>query len=157
MKIYTLKREQLIRRPLEEVFNFFEKPENLARITPPWLGFRIVTRSPITMKLGAEFEYTVRVMGIRMRWKSLISEYEPPFRFVDEQIIGPYAFWHHAHTFMQVDNGTLVGDEVRYAMPFEMIGSMVQRLVVRRQLEGIFSYRERVINAVFEGKGAFGS
>jgi hypothetical protein len=150
MKIYTLKREQLVPRPLDEVFEFFEKPENLARITPPWMDFRILTPSPIVMEQGAEFEYTVRVMGIRMRWKSLIGDYQPPFRFVDEQIRGPYAYWHHTHTFAEVDAGTSVGDEVRYALPAGMIGTLAQHLFVRRQLDEIFSYRSRVINELFK-------
>jgi ligand-binding SRPBCC domain-containing protein len=149
MKVYTLKKEQLVLRPLVEVFAFFERPENLARITPPWLGFRILTPSPIVMERGAKFEYTVRVMGIRVGWESLISDYQPPHRFVDEQTKGPYAYWHHTHTFSQVDGGTLVGDEVRYAMPFGIFGTLAWRLAVRRQLEDIFSYRARVIGAMF--------
>jgi ligand-binding SRPBCC domain-containing protein len=149
MKVYTLKKEQIVPRPLDEVFAFFERPENLARITPPWLGFRILTPSPIVMERGAKFEYTVRVMGIRVGWKSLISDYQPPHRFVDEQTKGPYVYWHHTHTFLQVDGGTLIGDEVRYAMPFGIIGTLAGRLAVRRQLEEIFSYRAQVIHAMF--------
>lgn len=149
MKIHTLTREQLVRRPLAEVFAFFETPENLARITPPWLKFRIVSPSPILMKEGVQLQYTVRMMGVRMRWTSLISEYDPPRRFVDEQIRGPYAYWHHTHTFSEVKGGTLVGDEVRYAMPLGMIGDVVQRLSVQRQLEDIFSYRARAIDEMF--------
>ena len=148
MKVYTLKKDQTVPRPLDEVFAFFERPENLARITPPWLGFRILTPSPIVMKRGAKFEYTVRVMGVRVGWESLISDYQPPHRFVDEQTRGPYAYWHHTHTFLQVDDGTLVGDEVRYAMPFGVIGTLAQRFAVRRQLEEIFSYRATVIGAM---------
>jgi ligand-binding SRPBCC domain-containing protein len=149
MKIYQLQKEQLVERPLAEVFSFFERPENLASITPPSLGFRIVTPPPILMKEGAVFEYIVRVMGIQMRWKSLISEYKPPFRFVDEQVKGPYTFWHHTHTFTEVDGGTLIGDEVRYAMPFGIIGRLAQRLAVSRQLEDIFSHRSRVMCTMF--------
>lgn len=148
MKVYTLKKEQIVPRPLGEVFAFFERPENLARITPPWLGFRILTPSPIVMKRGAKFEYTVRVMGVRVGWESLISDYQPPHRFVDEQTRGPYAYWHHTHTFLQVDGGTLVGDEVCYAMPFGVIGTLAQRFAVRRQLEEIFFYRATVIGAM---------
>lgn len=149
MKIHMLKKEQFVAHPLPEVFAFFEKPENLARITPPWLEFRILTPSPILMKEGARFEYTVRVMGIRMKWISLINDYQPPFRFVDEQVKGPYAYWHHTHTFAEAKGGTLVGDEVRYALPFGMIGTVVQRLAVRKQLEEIFSYRSEVISKTF--------
>jgi len=153
MRIYTLRREQRVPRPLNEVFAFFEKPENLARITPPWLGFQILTPSPIVMEGGAEFEYSIRVMGVRMRWKSLISDYQSPFRFVDEQVKGPYVYWHHTHTFSKVDGGTLVGDEVRYALPFGVIGRMARTFVVGWQLENIFTYRSRVINEIFSQGG----
>lgn len=154
MRIHTLHKEQFICRPLTEVFSFFEEPENLARITPPWLGFRIITPSPISMCKGTTIEYSIRVMGMRVTWKSLISEYEPPLRFVDEQVAGPYAFWYHTHTFVAVDGGTLVTDDVRYALPFGLLGSVVQRLVVRRQLENIFSYRAGVIEEIL-GEGGF--
>lgn len=149
MKIFRLHKEQFVRRPLAEVFSFFERPENLAAITPPSMGFRIVTPPPILMKEGAVFEYSVRVMGIRMRWKSLISEYKPPFRFIDEQVKGPYTLWHHTHTFTEVHGGTLIGDEVRYAMPFGIVGRVAQRLAVSRQLEDIFSHRSQVMCTMF--------
>jgi ligand-binding SRPBCC domain-containing protein len=154
MKIYTLRKEQRVPLPLDKVFAFFEKPENLATITPPWLGFRTLTPSPIVMKRGAEFEYRIRVMGVRMRWRSLISDYQPPVRFVDEQVKGPYAYWHHTHTFSEAGNGTLVGDEVRYALPFGVIGRMARTLFVARQLEDIFAYRSRVIKEMFSQGGA---
>ncbi len=149
MKIYQLQKEQFVGRPLAEVFSFFERPENLAAITPPSMGFRIVTPPPILMKEGAVFEYSIRVMGIQMRWKSLISEYKPPFRFIDEQVKGPYTSWQHTHTFTEVHGGTLIGDEVRYAMPFGIIGRVAQRLVVSRQLEDIFSHRSQVMCTMF--------
>jgi len=149
MKIYQLQKEQFVGRPLAEVFSFFERPENLAAITPPSMGFRIVTPPPILMKEGAVFEYSVRVMGIQMRWRSLISEYKPPFRFVDEQVKGPYTFWHHKHTFSEVEGGTLISDEVRYAMPFGLLGMIARRLTVKRQLEQIFAHRSQVIDTLF--------
>ena len=149
MKYYVLKKEQFIPRPLKEVFAFYERPENLARITPPWLGFRIVTPSPIVMRQGALFEYTIRVMGTRLRWISVISAYEPPFKFIDEQIKGPYAYWHHTHTFAEAKDGTMVGDEVRYALPFGPLGSLAQRIAVRRQLEKVFTYRAEVCKSIF--------
>jgi ligand-binding SRPBCC domain-containing protein len=154
MRIHKLHKEQFIRRPLAEVFSFFEKPENLARITPPWLGFRIITPSPIFMRKGTTIEYSIRVMGPRMTWKSMISEYAPPVRFVDEQVAGPYAFWYHTHTFIALDGGTLVTDDVRYALPLGVLGSVVHRLAVRRQLESIFSYRAGVIEEIL-GEGEF--
>ncbi|MFN0158165.1 MAG: SRPBCC family protein [Bacteroidota bacterium] len=153
MKVYQLRKEQFVGRPLTEVFSFFERPGNLAAITPPSMEFRIVTPPPIVMKEGALFEYSVRVMGIRMRWKSLISQYTPPFRFVDEQVKGPYSFWHHTHTFTEVHGGTLIGDEVRYAIPFGMIGRITHRLAVSRQLEHIFSLRSQVMCTMFGSDG----
>ena len=149
MKVYQLRKEQFVGRPLTEVFSFFESPGNLAVITPPSMRFRILTHPPIVMRQGAVFEYRVRVMGVRMRWKSLISEYTPPFRFVDEQVKGPYTFWHHTHTFTEVPGGTMIGDEVRYAMPFGIVGSMAHCLAVRRQLEHIFSHRSQVMCTMF--------
>jgi ligand-binding SRPBCC domain-containing protein len=150
MKIHTLQKGQFLARPLEEVFSFFEKPNNLATITPPWLGFRIISATPIVMKQGAIFEYSVRVMGIRMPWKSLIAEYQPPFRFVDEQLAGPYSFWRHTHSFSELARGTKIYDRVCYAVPLGMMGNFVQSLVVRKQLEAIFDYRAKAINRIFE-------
>ena len=149
MKFYKLRKEQFVRRPLAEVFSFFEKPENLSKITPPSLGFRIVTPLPIVMKERAVFEYTVRVMGIRIRWKSLISDYYPPFGFVDQQVKGPYTFWHHTHTFSEVEGGTLISDEVRYALPFGILGVIARHLMVKHQLEQIFAHRSQVIDTLF--------
>ena len=156
MKTYTLTKEMTVPRPLEEVFEFFSRPENLARITPPRLGFRIISTSPILMKAGTQIDYTIRVMGIRLPWRTLISVYEPPHRFVDEQIQGPYAFWKHTHTFTDTGGGTLIRDEVRYALPFGPLGTLVRGLAVSRQLEGIFAYRAQVIAGLFGARGPAG-
>ncbi|MBD3332299.1 CDP-paratose 2-epimerase, partial [candidate division GN15 bacterium] len=102
MKVYTLKREQLIRRPRQDVFQFFERPENLEEITPGNMGFVILTPRPILMRAGAVLDYTVRVLGVRIRWTTLIESYDPPERFTDVSIKGPYSFWHHTHTFEEV-------------------------------------------------------
>jgi ligand-binding SRPBCC domain-containing protein len=152
MKRYLLEREVVVRKPLAEVFEFFSRPENLAQITPPWLGFRILTPVPIPMKEGALIDYTVKVFGVRIRWKTQISEYGPPRRFVDEQLRGPYALWRHTHTFSEVDGGTGIRDEVEYAMPFGVIGRIARRLIVRRQLDAIFAHRANVIERHFQGE-----
>ena len=156
MKTYTLTKEMTVPRPLDEVFEFFSRPENLARITPPWLGFRIISPSPVLMKPGTVIDYTIRVMGIRLRWRTQISEYQPPHRFVDEQLQGPYAVWKHTHTFAETNGGTLIGDEVRYALPFGPLGTLVRSLAVGRQLEEIFTYRARVIAGLFGTPGPVG-
>ncbi len=156
MKTYCLERETYIRRPLREVFEFFSRPENLARITPPRLGFRMLTPSPIPMMPGALIDYTIRVMGFRVGWRTRISAYDPPHRFVDEQVRGPYAFWRHTHTFSERDGGTVIRDRVEYGMPLGAIGSAVRRLTVRRQLEQIFDFRGGAIAKLFEGAGLEG-
>jgi ligand-binding SRPBCC domain-containing protein len=148
MKVYHLRREQILSRPRDDIFRFFERPENLARITPPSLGFEILTPPPIEMKVGALIDYTVKAMGMRRRWTTLISDYDPPHRFVDVQLKGPYLFWHHTHTFEVIDAGTRIIDEVRYVLPFGLLGRLAHGLIVRRQLEKIFAYRASVIEDV---------
>ena len=149
MKTFELKRQQFVPRPLTEVFQFFERPENLSVITPPWLGFRILTPSPVRMEEGAVIEYSIRVMGVRMRWKSRISVYDPPHAFADEQLEGPYDFWHHTHSFVEGEGGTLIVDEVRYAMPFGVLGILLHYLVVQSQLQRIFTHRATAIAQKF--------
>lgn len=150
MKTYLLNREQFINKPLQKVFSFFERPENLAQITPPALGFKILTPSPITMKEGTLIDYTVKILGIPQRWTSLITTYQPPLKFVDEQLKGPYSFWHHTHYFKEVNNGTIIIDEVRYGIRFGILGEIVHALIVKRQLKNIFDFRERKITQIFE-------
>ena len=105
MKIYELNITQRIDAPLEKVFDFFSKPENLAEITPSKLGFNILPPSPIVMEKGTLIDYTIKLFGIPIRWRTLITSYNPPKKFVDEQLKGPYSFWHHTHTFESIDQG----------------------------------------------------
>jgi ligand-binding SRPBCC domain-containing protein len=143
--MYILKREQLIARPVDEVFAFFERPENLARITPPSMALEILTPAPIKMAPGTIIDYTVRAFGIRHRWTTIITAYDPPHRFVDVQLRGPYSFWHHTHTFEAVSGGTMIRDEVRYLLPMGILGQLAHHLAIKRQLSDIFDYRSRII------------
>jgi ligand-binding SRPBCC domain-containing protein len=143
--VYTLQREISLMSPRDEVFRFFERPENLARLTPPELGFEIMTPPPLTMRAGAVVDYSIGILGVRMHWRTLISEYDPPHRFVDMQLKGPYTFWHHTHEFEAVGGGTLMRDTVRYVLPFGPIGRLIHKLLVSRRLNNIFDYRERTI------------
>jgi ligand-binding SRPBCC domain-containing protein len=143
--VYTLQRNQYLPFPLEEVFEFFSSPGNLSRITPDSLGFHILTPSPIVMKVGTVIDYSIRLGIVPVRWRTLITTYEPPFQFVDEQINGPYAFWHHRHSFRAVGDGTEIHDLVHYVLPGGVVGELVHLLLVRRQLETIFDHRARVI------------
>jgi hypothetical protein len=136
---------QVLPAPPDVVFRFFESPENLARITPRWLDFRILTPLPIEMKKGTILDYTIRWLGIRLRWRTLITAYEPPRCFVDEQIKGPFSFWHHTHQFEDSGTGTKMTDIVRYVLPFGFLGDLVHPFVVRPQLKKIFDHRRMVI------------
>lgn len=102
------------------------------------------------MGKGSLIDYTVRIMGLPVRWTSLIAEYEPPHKFVDVQLKGPYAFWHHTHLFKEHPEGTLIEDVVNYCLPFGVLGQLVNGLVVGRQLQSIFNYREIVISRTFD-------
>ncbi|MBN1211846.1 MAG: SRPBCC family protein [candidate division Zixibacteria bacterium] len=151
-----LERTQLVKKPLEEVFAFFERPENLSKITPSSLGFEILTPEPIAMQTGAIIDYTVKPLGTRLHWRTLITNYEPPYKFVDVQLKGPYKFWHHTHTFEQTVEGTLITDRVRYILPFGFLGRLAHGLLVKRQLEYIFDYRRRIIEKYFSEDGRKG-
>jgi ligand-binding SRPBCC domain-containing protein len=150
MKVHVLEHTQRVPAGIEEVFGFFDRPENLVDITPPDLGFQILTPSPIVMKEGALIDYVVRIAGVPVRWRTMITAYDPPHKFVDEQILGPYSFWHHTHTFRALaDGGTELGDVVRYAMPLGPLGDLVHVLRVKRQVAGIFEHRSRVVRERF--------
>lgn len=133
------------------MFSFFADAANLERMTPPQLGFTILTPQPIEMKKGARIDYRIKLYGIPMKWKTVIDEYEPDDRFIDVQLKGPYAVWRHTHTFIDVEGGTELGDRVVYELPFGPLGRVVHAAFVRRQLAQIFDYRERVMRELFGG------
>ncbi len=142
MRIYTLRCEMLTKSSLEQTFAIFEDPYNLAKITPRSLNFQVTSPNRVEMRKGAEIKYTIRWLGLQMHWKTIISEYEPPFLFVDVQAKGPYALWRHRHTFEPTEQGTKVGDHVEYSLPFGPLGRLAHSLLVRKQLLGIFNYRQ---------------
>lgn len=143
MKIHTLERTQRIDRPLGEVFSFFADPCNLDRLTPPWLHFRMLTPSPIEMRVGLNIEYLIRWRGVPIRWVTEIEAFCPGRRFVDCQIRGPYRLWHHTHRFEAASGGTIVEDVVRYALPLGPVGRLAHVAIVRRDIERIFDFRAR--------------
>ena len=152
MAEHTLKRELTIDLPRAEVFEFFSDASNLERITPGDLGFHIVTPQPIEMGKGAIIEYKINLSGIPLKWKTLISTWDPPFEFVDEQLSGPYKQWIHRHTFKELGgNKTLIEDEVKYRLPFEPLGDIAHFLVAR-QLDQIFDFRTEVVQSILKDR-----
>ena len=126
--------------PRPEVFAFFGDPANLPRITPPWLRFRLLTPG-VAMATGAVFEYRIAWLGLPLTWRTFIREYDPPYRFVDVQVRGPYARWEHRHRFVEEGGGTWMEDRVTYRLPFGPLGRLLHRLLVRRQLAAIWAHR----------------
>ena len=142
--IHTLQTSMTLRLPRAEVFEFFSNPGNLGRITPSEMKFRILTPGNIEMRQGAEVEYAIRVAGIPMRWKSLISRWNPPHEFVDEQLAGPYRQWIHTHRFSEHGKSTVIEDEVQYELPLQPLGEL-GHWFVKRQLDKIFRFRQQAI------------
>jgi ligand-binding SRPBCC domain-containing protein len=150
MRIHVLERSQRIERPLAEVFRFYADAANLERITPPWLGFEVTTPMPIEMGVGTLIAYRLRLHGITVRWRTRIEAWDPPHRFVDAQLSGPYALWHHTHTFRaDGETATILGDRVRYAIPFGPLGEAARSLFVGKDLDAIFDYRRDAVAAAF--------
>ena len=128
MTPFVFRAELWLPRPREEIFPFFAEARNLEKLTPAFLKFEVLTPAPIVMRAGLVIDYRLKVHGLPIRWKTEIIEWEPPQRFVDVQLKGPYKLWHHTHTFEERDGGTLCRDEVRY-MPRG--GALVNWLFVR--------------------------
>ena len=146
-RTFRLDAELDLPRPREEVFAFFADPRNLEAITPPWLRFRIASEGPLEMRAGALIDYRLSLRGIPFGWRTLISAWEPPQRFVDEQLRGPYRLWRHEHRFEERPGGTRILDRVDYQVPG---GALVERLLVRPDLERIFAWRQARVRELLE-------
>ena len=145
----ALERQQHLPGRPEDVFPFFADALNLERITPPWLGFRVLTPGAVEMAPGTLIEYRLRVHRIPVRWLTRIEAWEPPHRFVDAQVRGPYRTWRHEHRFEPApDGGTLMTDRVDYELPLGPLGALAHLLFVRRDLERIFDHRRAAVAAV---------
>ena len=151
MKVKRKYWEQLIRRPLDEVWAFFSRPENLDNITPEEMKFEIL--SPIQgvpMYEGMIIQYNVTpLLGIKMNWVTEITHVRDHAYFIDEQRFGPYALWHHQHHFEEVDEGVLMRDILHYKVPYGPIGNIANALFVEGKVDEIFRYRFRVVDELF--------
>jgi uncharacterized protein (TIGR01777 family) len=138
-------RDQFVARAPAEVFPFFTKAENLETLTPPWLNFRIIRKSTPEIQQGTLIDYRLKIHGVPVGWRTLISQWHPGKNFVDEQLRGPYSKWHHLHTFTSVTGGVLLGDEVTYRVPGWLPGKLLLSRWIRGDITQIFAYRQKRI------------
>jgi ligand-binding SRPBCC domain-containing protein len=154
-RIHILERHQRVEGPNEEVFAFYGDAINLELITPPWLGFEVITPRPIEMGPGTLLDYRLKLHRVPVRWQTRIEAWEPPRRFVDAQVRGPYSLWEHTHTFEEDGpEATIIHDRVRYSIPFGPLGELADRLLVRRDLKQIFDYRRDAVARELGSTGA---
>jgi ligand-binding SRPBCC domain-containing protein len=145
-KVYLLERAQHLDLPAGEAFEFYADARNLEQITPPWLGFQLAASGPIEMRAGAMIDYRLKLHGLPLGWRTRIEIWEPPVRFVDVQLRGPYALWEHTHTFEpDGENAVVIGDRVRYALPLGPLGRIAHEVIVRRDVERIFDFRQQAV------------
>lgn len=146
MRFHRLEREQTVPRQLGDVFEFFSAARNLELITPPWLGFEVLSAEPEPMRQGTLISYRLKLHGVPLRWQSRIEEWHPGRLFVDMQVRGPYRLWRHRHEFEEVGDGrTLVRDRVDYALPLGPLGSVAHAAFVGRDLGRIFDFRREAV------------
>lgn len=146
MKLFSIDRSIWLPRPIDEVFLFFSDARNLEQLTPPFLKFQVITPSPIVMKPGTHIRYKLRLHALPISWESEITEWDPPHRFIDEQLSGPYRLWRHEHRFVAQNGGTEVSDHVDYAV---LGGSLINSLFVAPDVSRIFDYRTQILHSLF--------
>ncbi len=153
-RIWRLTAVQHLSRPLDEVFPFFADAHNLEELTPKFLKFNVLTPKPIAMKSGTEIRYKLKVRGVPIKWKTSILDWDPPHQFVDNQDSGPYALWHHTHTFKPTEDGTgtICTDTVRYRPAGWILASIVNKLLVQRDVVNIFRYRFQRLDEIFAAR-----
>lgn len=160
MTVHVLTREQTLSGPPDSVFPFFASAGNLEAITPAWLGFRVLTPEPIAMAPGTLIAYRLKLHGIPLRWLTRIEAWEPGVRFVDAQVRGPYALWHHTHAFSPAPGdpaSTVMRDTVRYALPLGFLGEVARRALVARDLARIFDFRAQAVARALGGEDGDGA
>lgn len=146
MRLYSFQSKLWLPRNRSEVFEFFSNANNLGQIAPSWVRFHLISSSPEEMREGTELQYRLKIHGIPIAWRSRIVAWDPPNRFVDEQVQGPYRQWIHEHRFIEVRGGTSYEDRLQYA---PLGGALINALFVRRDIEKIFAYRSERLQAIF--------
>ncbi len=146
--MHTLIRKTTIKKDIESVFEFFSKSENLNRLTPPSVGFKI-TNAPAEMKKGALIDYRIKLNGFSFNWRTEITKWDPPFTFEDTQLKGPYKVWIHKHKFEESNGMTLMTDTVCYLSPGGIFEFILHNLIVKKKVESIFDFREKSLSEIF--------
>lgn len=149
MRTFSLERQLWLPRTPEELFPFFADARNLGLITPDWLHFEILPKGEVAIARGTLIDYRIRIHGLPLRWRTEISEWNPPHLFVDQQLKGPYRLWHHTHRFEARDGGTLCTDSVRYA---PIGGALVNALFVKSDVARIFDFRAQKLQELFPAR-----
>ncbi len=150
MKIYTLHKKQKLPISKEEAWNFLSNPKNLSVLTPKKMNFTIVSGADRPMYAGQVIQYSVTpVGGIKTKWISEITHFVEGEYFVDLQLYGPYAFWHHKHFIKEIEGGVEMEDVIDYKVPFSILGQIVHPFLVKPKLEEIFKYRQKKLIELF--------
>lgn len=150
MKLYCLERTQILSVSLEKAWQFFASPLNLPTITPPWLNLKVTEKVSSRMFPGMIIAYKVKpFLGIPLTWITEITHVDAPIYFVDEQRMGPYRFWQHQHHFRQIKDGVQITDVVNYALKFRSFGRLVHAVLIKKQLEKIFDFRQKRLDQIF--------
>jgi len=153
--LHTIARSQVLPISLEESWAFFSDPSNLSRITPAWLCFEMTCLTPEPMYAGQVLTHRVQALpGWKSDWVTEITHVDAPRYFVDEQRLGPFAFWHHQHRFGEDGSGTYMEDIVSYALPFGLLGDLINRCLVKKRLEAIFDFRRGTLERIFPKSAA---
>lgn len=150
MKIYTLQKKLKLPISLDEAWDFLSNPKNLKIITPDYMSFNIVSTIDRPLYTGQIIQYIVTpLLGIKTKWVSEITHIEEKKYFVDEQMYGPYALWHHKHFIKEVEGGVEMEDIIDYKVPLGILGQLVHPILVKPKLEEIFSYRQKKLVELF--------
>ncbi len=148
--IHSLKATQFVPISLEEAWNFFSSPQNLKDITPEYMGFKILSEIPPKMYPGMIISYNLKPLpGFKVNWVTEITHVKEMEYFIDSQLSGPYGIWHHEHHFKKVEGGVEMTDLLYYKLPLGWLGRMVNFLFIRKKVDGIFTYRSKILKLRF--------
>lgn len=148
---FRFRQYQFVNKPIEEAFEFFSDATNLERITPSQLSFKIKSQSTEDIQEGTEFVYKLKIHGFPATWKTMITNWDPPFQFVDYQLKGPYQVWFHNHLFVPTDSGTLLIDEVKFILPMPWISNYLVAWFIKRDVSQIFDHRFHYMKQYYAG------